>query len=109
MVGYGSHFWKKAPFVKLLLALIAGIILQWSLQLDSTSWWIVLLISFIILIGFFFIPFFNRYKLGFISGIATGFLFLSVGALLALHKDIRNNDVWLGNFYKEKDGICFEP
>ena len=105
MAGYGSHFWKKAPFVKLLLSLIAGIILQWNFQIASTTWLIVLLTSFIIIIGFFFIPFFNRYKLGFISGIATGILFLSVGALLAWHKDVRNNDSWLGNFYKEKDGL----
>ncbi len=105
MAGYGSHFWKKAPFVKLLLALIAGIIIQWNFQLASTTWWVVLLCSFIILIGFFFIPFFNRYKLGFISGFATGILFLSAGALLSWHKDIRNNGSWLGNFYKEKDGL----
>ena len=105
MAGYGSHFWKKSPFVKLLLALITGIIIQWNFQITSTTWWIVLLSSFIILISFFFIPFFNRYKLGFISGIATGILFLSVGALLAWHKDIRNNDSWLGNFYNEKDGL----
>lgn len=105
MIGNSSHFWKKAPFVKLLLSLVTGIILQWNLQTDSTAWWMALLVSFITLIGFFFIPFFKRYKLGFISGSATGILFLSVGALLALYKDIRNDLSWLGNFYQGKDGL----
>lgn len=62
-------------------------------------------VAFLTITAFFFIPFFSRYKLGFISGIAAFILFLSVGALLAWHKDIRNNDRWLGNFYKEKDGL----
>ena len=105
MAGYGSHFWKKNPFVKLLLSLIAGIIIQWNFQINSTAWWIVLLIALLTIAGFFFIPFFSRYRLGFISGIAAFILFLSVGALLAWHKDIRNNDRWLGNFYNEKDGL----
>ncbi len=105
MAGYGSHFWKKNPFVKLLLSLIAGIIIQWNFQINSTAWWIVLSVAFLTITAFFFIPFFSRYRLGFISGIATFILFLSVGALLAWHKDIRNNDRWLGNFYKEKDGL----
>lgn len=105
MAGYGSHFWKKNPFVKLLLSLIAGIIIHWNFQISSTAWWIVLSVAFLTITAFFFIPFFSRYKLGFISGIAAFILFLSVGALLAWHKDIRNNDRWLGNFYKEKDGL----
>lgn len=105
MAGYGSHFWKKNPFVKLLLSMIAGIIIQWNFQINSTAWWIVLSIAFLTIAGFFFIPFFSRYRLGFISGIAAFILFLSVGALLAWHKDIRNNDRWLGNFYNEKAGL----
>ena len=105
MAGYGSNFWKKAPFVKLLLSLIAGIIIQWNLQIDSMAWYVVLSVAFIVLIGFFFIPFFSRYRLGYVSGITAFILFLSAGALLAWHKDIRNNDRWLGNFYKEKDGL----
>ena len=105
MAAYGMHFWKKAPFVKLLLAMIAGILTQWHFQINTTIWLITLPVCLVIIISFFFILFFNRYRLGFITGIATGILFLSVGALLARQKDIRNNKQWLGNFYKEKDGI----
>ena len=103
MTAYGTHFWKKAPFVKLLLATIAGIIVQWHFQISSSIWWIIIPICFAIIFSFFFISFFSRYKLSFIAGIATIILFFSIGALLAWQKDIRNNKQWLGNFYQEKD------
>ena len=105
MALYGSNFWKKIPFVKLLLAMMASILVQWHFQIGVKNWWLILLISFIAVISFFFVPFFNRYKLAFVTGIFTGILFFSVGALLAWEKDIRNNKQWLGNFYKEKDAL----
>ena len=101
----GSNFWKKAPFVKLLLATIAGILVQWRFQISINTWWVILLISIIILMGFFFIPFFNRYRFAFVNGIVTSILFFSIGAMLAWQKDIRNNKQWLGNFYKDKDAL----
>ncbi len=62
--------------------------------------------SLVAITGFFFIPFFNRFKFFFVSGVAATSLFLSIGALLAWHKDIRNNPGWLGNSYKEKNAIA---
>lgn len=103
MPAYGVHFWKKAPFVRLFLSMIAGIIVQWHLQIHAQVWWIVMTLSVTIIASFFFIPFFNRYRLAVLNGIATCILFISVGALLTWHKDIRHNDRWLGNFYKEKN------
>jgi len=105
MAMYGSVFWKKAPFVKLLLAMIVGIILQWRLQFAINTWWIILSIAFISLLSFFFIPFFNRYRFAFINGIVACILFFSIGAILAWQKDVRNNKQWLANFYKDKDAL----
>ncbi|MBC7873879.1 MAG: ComEC family competence protein [Ferruginibacter sp.] len=102
---YGSSFWKKTPFLRLLLAMIAGIIVQWRFQVNSTTLTIILLIAIIALAGFFFIPFFNRYKFAFVNGIITSTLFLCIGAMLAWQQDIRNNKQWLGNFYTEEDAV----
>ncbi len=85
--------------------MIAGIMLQWHFQAAAKAWWFVMIASVVVLAGFFFIPFFNRYKLFFISGIAATSLFLSIGALLSWHKDIRNDPGWFGNLYKEKDAL----
>ncbi len=105
MAQYGSNFWKKSPFVKLLLAMMAGIMVQWRFQFGINTWWVILFIAFTILLSFFVIPFFNRYRFAFINGIVTSIIFFSIGAMLAWQKDIRNNKQWLGNFYKEQDGL----
>jgi len=105
MTDYRFNLWKKAPFIKLLLATIAGIMLQWNLQLPLSLWIIAGLSGIAGLLLFFFIPFFKRYQLSFLNGIFTFVLFGSFGALLAWQKDIRNDKQWLGNFYKEKDGL----
>lgn len=100
MAAYGSHFWKKAPFVKLLLAMMAGIMVQWKYQAGLSAWGMVVAITVAILLLFFLLPFFNRYRFSFISGIVSSILFFSLGALLTWKKDIRNNKHWLGNFYR---------
>ncbi|MBL0271610.1 MAG: ComEC family competence protein [Chitinophagaceae bacterium] len=105
MARHDSLFWKKAPFVKLLLALIVGIILQWRLQVGLYTWLIMLFVSFSVLLCFFLIPFFSRYRFGFISGFVTSIIFLSIGAMLARQEDIRNDKRWLGNLYQEKDAL----
>jgi competence protein ComEC len=105
MALYGSNFWKKSPFVKLLLAMMAGIIIQWRFQVSLNSWIIIAAIASTLLLCFFFIPFFNRYKFAFISGLVTSSIFFCIGAMLAWQKDIRNNKQWLGNFYQPQNTL----
>ncbi|MEO6612641.1 MAG: ComEC/Rec2 family competence protein [Chitinophagaceae bacterium] len=105
MPGYGSTFWKKAPFVKFLLALVAGILLEWYFPLSKHTVWIFLVAAFSFLCCFFFIPFFSRYRLSFLNGIIIHLLFFSLGALLVCRQDIRKDRQWLGNFYKETDAL----
>lgn len=96
-----SPAWRKAPFIRLLVPLIAGILLQWSFQINVAIPWLVLLVALITLIIFFFIPILKRFRFSSLNGIMITFIFLSVGSLLAGYKDIRNDKQWLGNFYKE--------
>lgn len=84
---------------------MAGIMLQWRLQYGAAIWWIILFSSFITVLIFFFVSFFNRYRLSFIAGIAVSILFISIGALLVFYKDIRNNKNWQGNFYHERNAV----
>lgn len=89
----------------MLFSLVAGIMLQWHLRGPAVLWWIILLNSFVIVLSFFFVSFFKRYKLSLVAGIGVSILFTSTGALLVYYKDIRNNKNWLGNFYEEKNGL----
>lgn len=100
-----SLFWKKCPFIKLLLPLAAGILLQWYLPLPVHFWWAGLLLGGAGLALFFVIPLFDRYRYSFISGLFSILLFISTGALLLRQKDIRNNPGWIGRHYRVDDGL----
>ncbi|MCB0777668.1 MAG: hypothetical protein KDB99_15280, partial [Chitinophagaceae bacterium] len=91
MAGYGSNFWKRTPFLKILLPFIAGIVLQWQFQFDQKLWWIIIGVCLLSIFIFLFLPFFNRYRLGILNGIFISLAFLATGALLAWQKDLRNN------------------
>ena len=93
------HIWKKAPFIRYLIPLIAGIILQWHLQIGPLVLWVALSVSLIITIAFFFIPFFERYKLSGLNGSSIAGIFLALGGLLSWYKNIHHNDDWFGKKY----------
>lgn len=99
------YFWKKAPFVRLLIALIAGIVLQWHWQVNLTSWWMIFTTGILLSSSFFFLPFFRRYKLRTLNGVAAFSVFLALGALLAWYEDIRHQNQWLGKHYRTGDAI----
>lgn len=105
MTFYSIPFWKKSPFLRLLLPLMVGIILQWYMQLPVSFCWYVLTVSFILFVLFFFIPAFKRFRLSLLSGIFASLIFVSFGALLTWHKDIRHNTEWFGGIYQPKEGL----
>ncbi len=102
-----KHFdipiWKTSPFIRLLLPLIAGIILQWYLPFSS----FVIIISIVgfslsyILFGFLPIAF--RYKLSWIQGLLINLLLMNIGMALLGQNDIRKRNDWFGKKYNEGD------
>ena len=101
----GFSFLKKAPFTRLLLPLIAGIITQWELQLTLKIWIPVFSISLLLLLISFLLPAFEKFRYTAINGFLIAIIFFSIGAGLAWYKDIRHNNLWLGNLYKETNSL----
>lgn len=87
--------------VRVLLSFVAGILLQWHGDFNPGLSFLTGLFSLIVLVGFFFFPFFHRYKLSFINGVAACFLSASIAAFLTFQKDIRHNTQWYGHGYKD--------
>ena len=85
--------------------MIAGIIVQWHLQIASLILWSLLGVSVIIFLIFFSIPFFEKYKLSAVNGTVITVLFLSLGGLLTWNKDIRHNRDWFDKNYIPGDAI----
>ena len=97
------YFWKKAPIIRLLASFIAGIVIQWNCQIAASVWWSILGACIVASISFFYIPLYNRYKLGFGVGLGLLISFISIGGLVVWHNDIRHSKNWAGHHYKETD------
>jgi competence protein ComEC len=98
---YAIPIWKNAPFIRLLLPLIAGIMLQWYFQI-SIAVIVVALISFsIAFLLFLLLPIAIRFKLIPLQGFIIQLVFIALGSLLTWQKDIRHDDNWYGNYYKD--------
>ncbi|MCW3118613.1 MAG: ComEC family competence protein, partial [Chitinophagaceae bacterium] len=97
--------WKKAPFSRLLIPFSAGIIIQWYLQFSLLLWQLTFVISIILFISFFLLPFFKRYKFSTWNGLSATTVFIAAGAMLVWLNDIRHNGQWFGNGYKNENGL----
>jgi competence protein ComEC len=97
------HFWKKNPFIKIVAALVVGILIQWYFKPPVIVALAAALVSFIILLLYFLISTYSKYKLAPMNGVLVTLLFMAVGALITFNNDISNNTHWLGHHYKEGD------
>ena len=95
----GVAIWKKAPFLRLLLPLIAGIIIQWYIQASLATWLVILILPFVIFVILFYLPAFSIFRLSFLNGICIILVFFSLGGLLTWQHDIRNAPNWFGNIF----------
>ncbi len=95
------YLWKQMPFVRLIIPLMAGIILQWYLQFSLSS-----LIVFVVSVGvpllfFSFLPLSLKYSLQWLQGVTVTLFIAAIGLLTTYNKDISNHTDWLGNHYNE--------
>lgn len=98
---YAIPIWKKAPFIRLLLPLIAGIVLQWYLQI-SLQFIVPTFISLgVVFLLFLLLPIALRFKMQALQGFIIQLVFVAFGAWLTWQKDIRHHQNWYGNYYKE--------
>ncbi len=100
---YSIPIWKTAPFVRLLLPLIAGILLQWYLNISLST--IVLAaacfsVSFLL---FMLLPLAVRFKLQALQGLLIQLILVGIGLLITWQKDIRHDTNWFGNVYHDSD------
>lgn len=101
MTLYRSYFWKRAPFIKILLAFIPGIIVQVHFQAPVRTGWILLVISILASSTFLLLSFYSRYKYSFFQGLSLSAIFFCAGMIFSWQQDIRHNNSWLGKSYEE--------
>lgn len=91
--------WKEAPFIRMLVPLITGIIIQWYYPFAVSALIAAASVCTLLLIAF---NFFNSYVLfayKWIAGVLLMSLFVIAGALLTQFKNITHQPEWFGNTY----------
>ena len=92
--------WKKAPFIRLLMPLMAGIVLEWYQQFDWVFPAMGTLCFALALVLFARLPLAVRFKLPALQGILLFGIIVTVGMLLVWQKDIRHHNNWYGLRYQ---------
>jgi competence protein ComEC len=95
---YEIFIWKKAPFLRLLIPVICGIILQFycQFQIDIIAAFLAIFISAIV--AFSFLSEVIRFRFRLLQGIFISLFLLAFGSLLAWKKDVRNHHDWYGQY-----------
>ena len=91
-----AYAWNRIPFLRLLLPLSGGIILQWQIQTGLSFLLAVVCCTLLLLAAYSFLPVKAKYRLGFFTGILINLLFVSLGSLLVWVNDVRRHDAWIG-------------
>ena len=102
---YQIFIWKKAPFLRLLLPVIVGIIAEFYFRFEINTIIIAgctLIATFIL---FSSLPLVYRFKFQAVGGVIITIFMIIAGLLLTWRKDIRNHNNWYGNRYDSSSYI----
>ena len=94
---YQIYIWKKAPFLRLVLPFICGVILQHYCDLASLHVIAILFIFGSLFLSFHLFKDFYKFKTSFLRGIILSALIASLGMWVTWQKDIKNHQNWYGN------------
>ena len=102
---YNIHVWKTAPFLRLLLPVIAGIILEFYFKFPIKLMLAIAIGCAVSYIIFCLLPLVYRFKFQAIGGIIITIFMINAGGFLLWQKDIRNHKNWYGNVYNDSSYI----
>ncbi|HMT97617.1 MAG TPA: hypothetical protein PKC62_13090, partial [Ferruginibacter sp.] len=95
---FNLPIWKQAPFIRLLVPLVAGILLQWYLGFNITYIILCLLCFTLTLLLIAFLPVSLKYALRFFQGLILYLVITSAGMLLTQQSDKSKLKNWYGHF-----------
>lgn len=98
---YSIPVYKTAPVIRLLVPFIAGILLQWYLQISLPVIAVSCCCFMAAYLLFYLLPLALRFKIISIQGLLLNAVFLSGGLLVTWNKDVRHDENWYGHFYKD--------
>jgi competence protein ComEC len=95
------HFWKRVPFIRLIIPLISGIILQFHFQFHLRMLFVTGSVLAFITIVYYFLPFSARYTFRWLFGVGVNMVLVMLGSGFIYLHDIRHKSDWAGRFSDE--------
>lgn len=92
------YFWKRMPFVRLIIPFIAGILLQWLFDFSPVVLLAAAALAILVIFIFFRLAFAAKYTFRWLQGISINLLLIVIGAFILYNKDIRKKPDWVGNY-----------
>jgi len=102
------HLWYKAPFLRLTIPLIAGILIQWYGQFSIHLMIGAFCVLLIFVIAYQFLPLSKKFIFSFLGGAFITLLIIVLGAILTWLKDIRHTQNWIGNKHLRYEYLVFK-
>jgi competence protein ComEC len=98
------YLWKQIPFIRLILPLIAGILIQFVAPFSVTHLLIFAAFTAFIVCIYYLLSFSAKYSFRWLPGVAIHLALITAGALLVYKQDSSNKKNWIGNY--EADSIA---
>lgn len=100
-----TYFWKKMPFVRLIIPFITGILLQWNFNFSPYFLFAFAACIAFVIVVFYCLPFSVKYTFSWITGISINPLFIIIGALAVYNNDITHKENWIGNYIADSIAV----
>jgi competence protein ComEC len=94
------YIWKQAPFLRLILPLIAGILFEAYFDISFRPALVLLTLAVVVLIAFNFSLSFIQFKYGWLNGLCIQLIFFSIGILLLIKNNCTLDDNWVIKHYQ---------
>jgi len=88
---YTIHLWKQAPFLRLVIPFIAGLLLQYHFAFVLNTWLVIVAIAILVFVVFLLLPLKRKFSQSWISGIAINAAMICLGGIL-FYKNTGTND-----------------
>ena len=93
--------WKSAPFIRLLIPVIAGILLNWYFLIPITSLFFSSCIFFLLSLLLLYLPVSIRFRFLLLPGLLLNGLMMMLGMLIIHQHYTPNKPSWVGHHYKD--------
>lgn len=99
------YLWKQAPFLRLVIPFMAGILLQWYSKWPPPAGWILFIAGIAAFTAFNQRPAFRQYQWRWVNGAFVNISLFATGLLITYYKDVSHQPEWINKYYQDKDVV----